>query len=501
MSVRRRFAAVFAVLSLIIGVSVISVISVGIASACAGPVGPAAPTSLAATPGNGSASITFTPGSSLCLTITNYKYSTDDGSTWTAFSPAVTTSPVTISGLTNGTNYSVKLRAFAGVDGAASAAVSVTPRTVPGAPTSVDVTPGDGSVSVAFTAGADGGAAITNYRYSTDSGSTWTAFSPAVTTSPVTIGGLSNGTIYGVELRAVNSAGDGATSSAVSVTPRTVPDAPTSLVATPGSGSASIAFTAGADGGAAITNHEYQLNGAGSWVALSPADAVSPVTVPGLSNGTAYTVKVRAVNSAGPGAASLAASSFTPRTVPSAPTVVSATPGDGSVSVAFTAGADGGAAITKFQYRVGTGPWVDAGTTSPITISPMVNYVTYSIQLRAVNAAGVGVPSVVGVRPKLAGPTIGVAYSSGRSGVQVGFAFARPTGSTLVGFTVWAYAKGTDDVVSSCQVAVSSRSCYIGSLVSGTQYDIRVKAFFTVRGDAKVHDTLRSSARRVRVNN
>ena len=161
-----------------------------------------------------------------------------------------------------------------------------------------------------------------------------------------------------------------------------------------------------------------------------------------------------------------------------------------TTSPAFQISSDGGST------------WAAVGASlAGATALAYVSSGTYSIKVRAVNAVGGGVPSVVGVRPKLAGPTIGVAYSSGRSGVQVGFAFARPTGSTLIGFTVWAYAKGTDDVVSSCQVAVSSRSCYIGSLVSGTQYDIRVKAFFTVRGDAKVHDTLRSSARRVRVNN
>ena len=72
---------------------------------------------------------------------------------------------------------------------------------------------------MAFTAGGDNGAAITNYEYSTDNGSTWTTRSPAATTSPIAISGLTNGTAYNVKLRAVNSAGAGPESSAVSVTP------------------------------------------------------------------------------------------------------------------------------------------------------------------------------------------------------------------------------------------------------------------------------------------
>ena len=180
---------------------------------------PAAPTSLSATPGNGSASVAFTAGSDGGSAITNYKYQVDGGA-WTALSPAVTTSPVTIPGLTSGTQYSIKLRAINSIgEGTASAAVTVTSAPeAPAAPTSLSATPGNGSASVAFTAGSDGGSAITNYKYQVDGGA-WTALSPAVTTSPVTIPGLANGTQYSIKLRAVNSIGDGAESAAVTVTP------------------------------------------------------------------------------------------------------------------------------------------------------------------------------------------------------------------------------------------------------------------------------------------
>ncbi|CAB4950056.1 MAG: hypothetical protein F2837_09100 [Actinobacteria bacterium] len=186
---------------------------------------------------------------------------------------------------------------------------------------------------------------------------------------------------------------------------------------------------------------------------------------------------------------------------PAAPTAVAATSGNGSASVAFTAGADGGAAITKYQYRLGAGSWVDAGLASPISITGLANYTTYSIQVRAVNGVGPGAASgAVTARPQSAGPAIGVAYSSGKQGVQVGFAFNRPAGSTLVGFTVRTYAKGTTTVVSSCQTTPSGRSCYIPSLTSGTEYDIRVQAYFTLAGETKVRSSLESATSTVRVN-
>ena len=90
------------------------------------------------------------------------------------------------------------------------------PATTSDAPTNLTATPGDGQVSVAFTAPAsDGGAAITDYEYQLDGGS-WV--SASTTTSPVVINGLTNGTSYSIILRAVNSAGNGAESVAVTTT-------------------------------------------------------------------------------------------------------------------------------------------------------------------------------------------------------------------------------------------------------------------------------------------
>ena len=97
--------------------------------------------------------------------------------------------------------------------------------TVPtGAPTSVAVSgsPTLTTVTLTFSAGADGGSTITNYQYalSTNAGSTYgdfTALSPADGSSPITISGLTSGTTYSVKLKAVNALGTGPSeSSAVS---------------------------------------------------------------------------------------------------------------------------------------------------------------------------------------------------------------------------------------------------------------------------------------------
>jgi hypothetical protein len=87
-----------------------------------------APTALVATPGDRQVSIAFNPGAYGDSAITNYEFSTDNGTNWTLFNPLSTASPVVISGLTNGTTYSIRLRAInAYGPGAASAAITSTP--------------------------------------------------------------------------------------------------------------------------------------------------------------------------------------------------------------------------------------------------------------------------------------------------------------------------------------------------------------------------------------
>lgn len=89
-----------------------------------------------------------------------------------------------------------------------------------GAPTNLVATAGNASVTIAFVAPTtDDSTPITNYEYSLDAAATWTAFAPAVTTSPVTVTGLTNGTTYSILLRAVTAAGAGEPSATVTAKP------------------------------------------------------------------------------------------------------------------------------------------------------------------------------------------------------------------------------------------------------------------------------------------
>lgn len=96
---------------------------------------------------------------------------------------------------------------------------------LPGAPTSVAGTAGNGQSVVSWTAptGVASQTPITDYvvQYSSNSGSTWTTFSDGTSSSTsATVTGLTNGTAYTCRVAAVNGVGQGAWSSAsASVTP------------------------------------------------------------------------------------------------------------------------------------------------------------------------------------------------------------------------------------------------------------------------------------------
>ncbi|MDH4479952.1 MAG: fibronectin type III domain-containing protein [Rhodoferax sp.] len=274
---------------------------------------PGAPTIGTATAGNASASIAFSaPSSNGGAAITGYTVYCVAGKT--TKTGEATSSPVTVSSLTNGKVYSCTVKATNSKGtGAASGAVSVTPIsiTVPNAPTIGTATAGNASASIAFTVpSSNGGAAIIGYTVSCVAGkSTKTG---TATSSPITVPSLTNGKVYSCTVKATNSVGDSAASGAVSVTPAaltttTVPGAPTIGAATAGNASASIAFTApSSNGGASITGYTASCV-TGSTTKTGTASS-SPVTVSNLTNSTAYSCTVKANNSVGSSAASGAVS-------------------------------------------------------------------------------------------------------------------------------------------------------------------------------------------------
>jgi hypothetical protein len=192
------------------------------------------------------------------------------------------------------------------------------PATSPDAPTNLSVTAGNGRLIISFTAGNDGGSPITNYKYaySTNNGvsyTSYTAFDPSVTASPLTITGLTNGTPYLVKIRAENVNGDGDESSAVSGTPvaptSNTPSAPTILSVVADDSQLTITFAPPeSDGGFPIEGYVYNLsNEVDTWYYIINYMSEYTFSLEGLQNGVLYQIKLAAINENSQGEESLIA--------------------------------------------------------------------------------------------------------------------------------------------------------------------------------------------------
>jgi hypothetical protein len=165
-----------------------------------------------------------------------------------------------------------------------------------------------------------------------------------------------------------------------------VPAAPAIGVATPGNGLISLAFAPGANGGSAILDYTASCG------SVSQVGTESPIIVSGLVNGTPYTCTVIARNDIGNSPPSAPSNSATPATVPDAPLIGTASAGDSTVSISFTAPTNnGGSPVIDYTATCGSESSGDSG--SPITVSGLSNGAAVTCTVTANNAIGNSAPS------------------------------------------------------------------------------------------------------------
>ena len=345
---------------------------------------PAAPAAPVLSPGNAQLTATWGAPADNGSSITGYgaEYCSSNCSaanaTWSSANVTVTvaTRTATITGLTNGTSYHVRVRA-ANTHGNGPWSPSATLKAgLPAAPAAPSVTGGAAQLSVSWSAPSANGSAITDYdvryREKATPAPAWTetADTSSSTTRTATITGLRDGMEYEVQVRAGSSVGDGPWSSSGSATTAAgAPESPAAPTLTPGATQLAVNWTAPHDGGSSITGYdvEYKKTSESTWGTWTHSGTGTSTTITGLDTGTTYEVRVRAKNTHGnsPWSASASADPGGPHT----PNVPGITAGDGQLSVSWTAPSDGGSAIDDYDVRyrrVGSGTWTrifDGGST------------------------------------------------------------------------------------------------------------------------------------------
>ena len=465
---------------------------------------PTEPTNIQITSNNGSLSVGFTaPVSDGGSAIVRYEYSLN-GASFVSGETAV--SPVNITGLTNGTTYSIRLRAVNATGaGVTSMTYTAVPYTVPGAPTIVSPIAGyDKQLLVRITENAVyAGTPTTDLEYSTDGGTTF--ISSGVASSPININkqssdssALLNAVTYSIVVRASNAKGIGASSLAVSGTPVSdttvvteVAGAPTGVTYVPGDKSVTISFTPPVNtGGVAILNYRYSVDNGANFTTITPATgAVSSFTITknalneDLVNGQVYPLYIGAITIDGELPVTGTSLLVKPGKTPEVPTSISVGAGSKRLLISFGPPANtGGYDITDYQYSVDGGAFVSTNSTeSLIIITNLNNGQPYSIRIRAVNSLGAGTISTPIVKSPVeppSPPSIVTPVETYNGGVR--FDFNAPTNTGGAAISRYEYSLTVNEswlvaTILTPQAGGTGR-IQITNLSNGINYPLRLRA-------------------------
>ena len=371
----------------------------------------------------------------------------------------------TATGLTNGKAYYFIVKAFNSVGASpGSNQAAAIPRTEPSAPTSLKAAFGNLEVVLTWSAPvADGGIGITGYDVYVGTKSGGESSTPvnskplAPTARGYTATGLVNGTTYYFVVKAINPVGTGAASNQASASPRTVPSAPTSLKAALGNLAIVLTWVAPAsNGGNGITGYNVYRGTKSGGESSTPlnskplASTARGYTSTGLVKGTAYYFVVKAINGVGSSAASNQTYA-TAATVPSAPGGAKSAPGNGQITVSWTAPtSDGGSVITGYDVYSGTSPGHESttpvnsklvpATARSYTATGLKNGTRYYLIVRAVNAAGKSAASKEVSAAPVGPPTAPRSLKATVAGALIHLSWTVPSsngGSAITGYNVY----------------------------------------------------------------
>jgi fibronectin type 3 domain-containing protein len=457
---------------------------------------PTAPSITSAGGGNGIVTLTFSaPSSDGYSLITSYNVyrSTNNVNFAVVGTAGPTQTTYTDTGLTNGVTYYYKMSAVnAAGEGPQSSAISAVPGTAPNAPLSLTATAGPMQVTLGWTAPPNNGYAITSYsvyRSTTSGGETKLGSS---TTTSYADTAVTAGTKYYYKVTAVNAKGGSGFSNEASATPTvaTVPGAPQNLAAVSAANGISLTWSAPAsNGGSQITSYQIfrgtRSGGEGSTAYASVGGGILNYVDTGATKGTKYFYNVKAVNSVGKSPASNEVS-CTWTTVPTAPQNLQASPGNGQITLSWTApSSNGGSTVTNYRLYRGSVSGEEiyltqvSGTTLTYTNTGLTNGQTYYYKVTAVNAVGEGSSS----NEASAAPTSATKPTAPQNlkavavaGKNIDLSWAAPSsdgGYPITGYKIYRSTSSGKEIYKTTVTTLTFRD---SGLKAGTKYYYKVSA-------------------------
>ena len=285
-------------------------------------------------------------------------YKAKSASSWTERS--VNSTSYSITGLTAGTQYEIKVTAVNGsTKGTASDVLTVSTESAtvtPAVPSKVTglqkVSSTETSISVKWNTSTNATGYILSYK--AKSASSWTERS--VNSTSYSITGLTAGTQYEIKVTAVNGSTKGTASdilTASTVSPPAVPSKVTGLKASNATES-TLYVTWNESTHATKYILSYAVKGTSNWIEVSTTQNNHIIT--GLAAATKYQIKVYAVNAATPGATSDTIEASTTAKLPEAEKILTAT-SSGETDIVLSWKAMTNAAYYDLQYYLYNAGW------------------------------------------------------------------------------------------------------------------------------------------------